>query len=67
MGAVAHPYGLTDAEFAAIVALQEGAPAPDRHASVWHALEELSLVWLDNLMRPPTIRLTPLGRRYPAG
>ena len=57
-------YGLTEAEHAAIIALQEGAPAPDRHDAVWNALLQIGLVWLDELMRPPTIRLTPFGRRY---
>jgi hypothetical protein len=58
-------YGLTDDERAALFALQDGSPAPDRLDRVWEPLLQMGMVWLDDAMRPPTIRLTPFGRRYP--
>jgi hypothetical protein len=61
----AHPWRLDDAEFAAIMALQRGEPAPPRDDPVWLSLVEKRLVELDTSRKPPELKLTPLGRRYP--
>ena len=59
------PHGLTDAEVAAVRALQEAAPAPGPDDPVWLALLSIDLVWLDTELRPKTVRLTERGRAYP--
>jgi hypothetical protein len=62
---VAHSHGLTDEEYAAIRALQEGGVAPAVTNPVWEYLLSVGLVRVDSDVRPPTVRLTPTGRSYP--
>jgi hypothetical protein len=61
---MAHPYGLRDDEYDAIVALQDGRPAPPETSDVWTALLKMKLVWRDPL--EGGLRLTAAGKRYPA-
>ncbi|MDP9255643.1 MAG: hypothetical protein M3Q31_03670 [Actinomycetota bacterium] len=63
---MARTHGLNDEEDAAIHALQEAAPAPPADHPVWAYLVSTSLVWIDKGVQPPTVRLTPYGRSYPA-
>ena len=62
---MAHSHGLTDEEYAAIRALQEGGVVPAVTNPVWEYLLSVSLVRIDTEVRPPTVRLTPAGRSYP--
>ncbi len=64
---VAHSHGLTDEEYAAIRALQEGGVAPAVTNPVWEYLLSVGLVRVDTDVRPPTVRLTPTGHSYPTG
>jgi hypothetical protein len=57
---------LTDAELAALRALQEAAPAPPVTEPVWGFRLSAGLVWIDKSAAPVTVRLAPAGRRYPA-
>jgi hypothetical protein len=57
---------LTDAEYAAVRALQDGASAPPATDPLWEYPLSAGLVWIDKAMRPATVRLTRDGRRYPA-
>jgi hypothetical protein len=59
----AHPYGLTDAEHAAIAALRRGEQGPAETSDAWTALLKMKLVWRDPL--EGGLRLTPAGERYP--
>lgn len=61
---MAHPYGLSDDEHAAITALQAGERGPGETSDAWRALIKMSLVWRDEFEQ--RIRLTPAGERYPA-
>lgn len=61
---VPRPYGLSDTEYAAIRALQEGIPVPSPLHAVWEFLHSAGLVWVDNNTQPPAIRLTPRGHAY---
>jgi hypothetical protein len=63
---VRHPWSLNDEEYAAVMALQVGAPVPPRDHPLWLNLIAAELVWLDLDGQPGVIRLTPMGRRYPA-
>jgi hypothetical protein len=60
---MAHPYGLTDAEYDALVALQNGRPGPPETSAAWTALLKMKLVWRDPL--EGGLRLTAAGQRYP--
>jgi hypothetical protein len=62
---VAHSHGLTDEEYAAIRALQEGGVVPPVTNPVWEYVRSVGLVRVDSDVRPPTVRLTPSGRSYP--
>jgi hypothetical protein len=62
---MAHPYGLTDDEYAAMVALKSGGPVPPDTSDAWAALLKMKLVWRDPL--EGGVRLTAAGQRYPAG
>jgi hypothetical protein len=62
---VGHSHGLTDEEYAAIGALQEGGVVPTVTSRVWEYLLSVGLVRVDTEVRPPTVRLTPSGRSYP--
>jgi hypothetical protein len=62
---MAEPQSLTDAEVAAIRALQEAATTPGPDDPVWLAPLSMNLVWLDTDIRPKTVRLTERGRAYP--
>jgi hypothetical protein len=59
------PQKLTDAEIAAIRALQEAATAPGPDNPIWLAPLSLNLVWIETELRPKTVRLTEAGRAYP--
>lgn len=59
---MAHPYGLTDAEYEAIAALKRGEPGPGETSSAWTALLKMKLVWRDPLAGG--LRLTAAGERY---
>jgi hypothetical protein len=56
---VARSHGLTDEEYAAIRALQEGGVAPAVTNPVWEYLLSVDLVRVDSEVRPRTVRLTP--------
>jgi hypothetical protein len=55
---------LTLEEFEALSRLQEGSPAPEEDDPVWESLISLRLVWRDDSVRPPRMRLTSEGRMY---
>jgi hypothetical protein len=59
---VARAGGLNDAEYAAIRALQEAAPASSARDPVWACPLAIGLVWISWGARPPVVRLTPTGR-----
>jgi hypothetical protein len=63
---VTHSHGLNDEEYAALRALQEAAPAPPVTDPVWSFMLSAGIVSIDKAARPPTVRLTPAGRRYPS-
>ena len=58
---VARAGGLNDAEYAAIRALQEAAPAPSAYDPVWAYPLVVGLVWI-SWGAQPVVRLTPTGR-----
>jgi hypothetical protein len=62
---VAHSHGLTDEEYAAIRALQEGGVVPAVTNPLWEYLLSVGLVRVDTDVRPATVRLTAVGRSYP--
>jgi hypothetical protein len=45
---VAQPWDFTVEQFAAILALQRGEPAPPVGDAVWSELLEMWMVWIDN-------------------
>jgi hypothetical protein len=57
--------GVNDEECYALRQLQEGASPPPASFAVWEYLRAIGLVWIDNGVQPPAVRLTPSGRSYP--
>jgi hypothetical protein len=57
--------GVNDEECYALRQLQEGASPPPASFAVWEYLRAIGLVWIDNGVQPPAVRLTSSGRSYP--
>jgi hypothetical protein len=57
--------GVNDEECYALRQLQEGATPPPASFAVWEYLRAIGLVWIDDRVQPPAVRLTPSGRDYP--
>ena len=64
---MSRPRGLSEAEYEAVRALQQGEPVPAANSPFWQHLEAISLVWIDRRGGSPNVRLTPEGRAYHAG
>jgi hypothetical protein len=62
---MAHPFGLTDEEYEALLAVREGKTPRDAADPVWITPLLLDLVWIDPSCEPAAMRLTTSGSRYP--
>jgi hypothetical protein len=61
---VACRHGLSDEEHAAVLELLEGRSVLPWDHRIWTFPIAAGLVWVDRDVRPPTVRLTLVGRRY---
>jgi hypothetical protein len=57
--------GVNDDECYALRQLQEGGSPPAASFPVWEYPRAIGLVWIDESVTPPVIRLTSQGRSYP--
>jgi len=64
---MSRPRGLSEAEYDAVRALQQGQRVPGADHPFWEYLVAISLVWIDRRGGSPIVRLTPGGRAYHAG